>query len=996
MVTDKSCPRAKEPVSLSHEKRGLRAAGMSRRLAGRFLPANPILLVGLLPLLAAGSAHAQGLTAPAGASVDAVPQALDLGDASTGVTVNQDFTHRIPLFAPSGKGAASRSFERLATLAPGAHEDTYGVSINGTTSPENAFRIDGVVVNNPAYGILGTPLSIEFVNELNVVTSGYLPEYGRAMGGIYDVTTKTGSNEPHGSVFFNISPGLLEGGRSKIASNTSVITTNPRLGALRDFGADVGGPILRDKLWFYAGVQAAFTRTVLDRTLKELVLDEETGQPSVSDALGLARTFPIPNGVRTYYADEQAIQYIGKLTYSPRPSHRLTLSVFGTPTTSGGNGTFSNGITGAPEVTNIHGTFDALAHRQVSNANDVSLRYSGSFNDRKQMLDITLGWHHQRMATLPSDGSSIGDTTGLASVPRVIYRRNQRSGPDLTSDTHTLADFESVPVGSCKPVVVRAQDDGSSSSEEKVFTPCPVDFYLRGGPGYLDDASLDSYQGRAVFTQLLHLVGHHVIRAGVDVQLSSHRHVKAFSGTNGFRENNSGSAFDDELHFGVLRGRDAPVVLTSYTNNSSSTAIGGFVQDSWSIMDVVTLNAGIRYDAQMMYGSDGALGLSLANQWSPRVGVIYDFTQQGRSRLFASYAIYQEGVPLDLANRAFPSEPKISSSHNAASAAHPGGCDPFVAPRSAGCTNDAERRALDPSPSNPNPLWSGTSTTKVPVDPEVSAQSSVEIVVGGDYEIFPGARAGITYTHQSLLRALEDMSRDEGSTLFLGNPGLGGSTDFPKAVRDYDAVTVFFQKSFSRGWLGQASYTWSRLHGNYPGLFRPEDAQLDPNITSTFDAKSLLPNTTGLLPADRTHAIKVYGSRDFLLPGGVSLLLGATFRTRSGTPLSTLGDGGSVFLAPRGSDRNDWIHDFDLRLGASIQLSKASTASISVDIFNLFNFQGVTSRDQVLTKFLLVRRPDGSFDPEELSDPRVRSANFRIPTSFQAPRQLRLGAKVTF
>src|SRR5262249_2713957 len=104
---------------------------------------------------------------------------VDVGSSSTGVSVNQDFTSHLPLTG----GPASRSFESLATVAPGAQSDRYGVSINGTPSPENAFVIDGVSVNNPAFGILGTPLSVEFVKELNVVSGGYMPEFGRSMGG---------------------------------------------------------------------------------------------------------------------------------------------------------------------------------------------------------------------------------------------------------------------------------------------------------------------------------------------------------------------------------------------------------------------------------------------------------------------------------------------------------------------------------------------------------------------------------------------------------------------------------------------------------------------------------------------------------------------------------------------------------------------------------------------------------------------------------------------
>ncbi|HEX8705360.1 MAG TPA: TonB-dependent receptor, partial [Myxococcaceae bacterium] len=134
-------------------------------------------------------------------SIVAAAPTVDVGSATTGVNVSETFLRNIAVVAPTGKGAASRSFEALAELAPGANADTYGVSISGATSPENQYIVDGVSVNNPGFGINGTPLSIEFIKEVNVISGGYLPEYGRSTGGVVNAVTKSGSNEFHGSVF---------------------------------------------------------------------------------------------------------------------------------------------------------------------------------------------------------------------------------------------------------------------------------------------------------------------------------------------------------------------------------------------------------------------------------------------------------------------------------------------------------------------------------------------------------------------------------------------------------------------------------------------------------------------------------------------------------------------------------------------------------------------------------------------------------------------------
>ena len=102
---------------------------------------------------------------------------------------------------------------------------------------------------------------------------------------------------------------------------------------------------------------------------------------------------------------------------------------------------------------------------------------------------------------------------------------------------------------------------------------------------------------------------------------------------------------------------------------------------------------------------------------------------------------------------------------------------------------------------------------QVPVDPDLKSPSNDEIVAGGEYEVFPNARVGISYTYRNLVRTIEDMSNDEANTYFIGNPGEGIADTFPKAKRTYHAVTLNFTKSFADLWLAQVSYTWSSSAG---------------------------------------------------------------------------------------------------------------------------------------------------------------------------------------
>jgi hypothetical protein len=920
---------------------------------------------------------------------------VDVGSSATGQNIGQDFLRRIAVAPPSSKGSAQRSFESVADVAPGAQSDAYGTSINGTTSPENQYVIDGLSVNDPAYGILGTPLSVEFIKEVNVISGGYMPEYGRSTGGVLEAVTKSGSNTLHGSVFASITPGALEAAPEKVKREGQTILTDHRLSALRDFGFELGGPIIKDKLWFFGGLQLAVETRLLDRSLNRFLFDPSTGSPLIDPETGFTRTEVLPGTERTFKAEQRTIQYIGKLTYQINQDNSISLSIYGSPQTSGGDGKYGiNPKDGTVEVNNINGTFSRFAHKYVALSNDVALKWSTASKNKRLLFDATFGWHYQESAKLPSDGSSIGDedTSVLAGVPSVQWRR---SGP-----FHSIPEFESLPAEArkaCAPQMIGGQ----------AVLPCPVSTYNTGGPDLIDQGSLNRWQLKGVVTSLFSALGHHVVKGGVDLEIMRYDHVKAISGRVRYREDPSGFAFED-LMYGFLTGPDQHVTQPTSTAASLSTTIGGFIQDSWSVMDKVTLNLGARYDAQLLIGNDGKLAMALANQLSPRVGAVYDFTQQGRSKLFANYARYYESVPLDIVDRAFGNESQIASVHLSSV------CDPRDPAVAAGnqpgqCQHDSTRYPYGP-PFDPSPSWFQGGGPKVPIDPELSPQSSDEIVVGGEYEIIANGRVGLQYTRRWMNNIIEDMSLD-GSVYFIGNPGKGMGAGFPEAVRDYDAATLYFQKAFADLWLAQASYTLSYLRGNYAGLYRPETGQLDPNFNTDFDLQPLTVNRTGPLPSDRTHDIKLYGAKAFAIPGGMAADVGLTYRTRSGSPTSYAGSHpiygpNQVFILPRGAgERMPWVHTIDAHVGYAIDLAKDSQLMLSLDIFNVFNFQAAVAVDESYTFADVAPCEEGEGAAIESClqyldgsafDPKDKNPNYGNPTRYQPPRAFRFGARVTF
>jgi len=927
------------------------------------------------------------------------PPAIDVGSTRTGLSVDTDLVRNIAVVRPGSKGAAARSFESLAELAPGATVDAYGVSLNGTTSPENGFLVDGLSTGNPAVGVLGSPISVEFIQEVNVITGGFMPEFGRSTGGVITAVTKSGSNEFHGSLFTNITPGALEARPTLIPREGSVITTDQRLWSLGDFGGDLGGPIIKDKLWFYVGVAPSFTRRKLERNLNAFRLDG-SGNRLRDEATGFSLTERIPGTTTTYFADQRSVQYLGKLTWQAHADHSLTFSVFGAPTRSGGDGRFAYRVDdNVVEVENIAGDYSAYAHRNEVDSRDLSIKLASSFLDKRVLLDATVGWHHQLDSSLPSDGSGIGSVEGLSGVPQFEMQRSVRPDPANPGRNlpafYSINDFEQLPDPSvCDPA-------GTANA-----TRCPVTNYLLGGPGFLLDRTVDRYQGNMVGTLLFNALGHHVVKAGFDAEVMTNKDARAYSGTVLYRENVNGSNFQDFRAFGYLVGPDDVVIQPVVNTSTRAAAVGGFLQDSWSVLDKVTLNMGLRYDTQTIYGTGGDVAFNLPNQISPRVGVIYDFTQQGRSKLYASYARYYQNAVLAMVNSQFSNITRIQATRNRAPQGAAPGCEPLrreEAPYT-GCRASGNV-TVGGTPETVSRRYNQTFAINSPVDPELKPQSSDEWVVGAEYEVFPSATLGLLYTHRDMNTVIEDMSRNEATNYFIGNPGRGIASEFPEAVRDYDAVTLSFNKVFTNQWLVQANYTWSRLWGNYSGLFRPENLQLAPNVTSDFDLISLTENRTGLLLLDRTHSVKINGAKEFVLSGKLSMNLGMSYRGSSGTPLNVTSahpiyGPDFTFLLPRGAGgRLPFVHNIDTRLSANYRLTGDMVATVSMDVFNLFNFQAATSMDQRYTAQTIGAIIDGTEeDLERLVDEGaiVKNPNYGRPTSYQSPRSIRFGARLAF
>jgi outer membrane receptor protein involved in Fe transport len=927
-------------------------------------------------------------------SVVGRPPVVDVASTQQGAVIDQDFIRNIALAPPQGITGNGRSFESVALVVPTARADLYGVSLNGTSSPENSYLIDGLSTRNPSKGISGSPLSVEFVESVAVTTGGYLPEYGRSTGGIIAANTRSGGNEFHGSIWGTWTPGALAGSPHPVQLPASVYAFREVPHNIVDFGASLGGFLLKDRLWFFVGVQPEFTRYNEYRDLNPYQVDSK-GKP-IKDANGRPLTDPTIY-TRHFFADEHQFQYFAKLTYLFNDDHRLSLTVTGTPSHSGGDNAFSfqptqrgqarvvlNGV-GAPEtlfVRRFDGNFDGV------------LKLSSSFAGKSVLLDVTGGWHHEDHTVGPGDGSKLGSTDPNAMVNQPIV---------TWGSPRAITDFETLP----PDVVANCESDLHGG-----VIRCPA-AWRSGGPGVVESIRSDSLQLRAVLTFLFQALGHHVLKIGFDGEYTMLDHVRGYSGGATLFEDGAGGPLIDGLRRGYLGAPDEETDIPFVQTRPRSVLLGTFVQDSWSILDRVTLNVGLRYDSQTLYGTD-QVALSFPFELSPRVGLVWDFTQQGRSKIYASYARYFENVPLDLADLAFGGDAQVGGGYLPAS----GDCNP----KSRITRSCATKDKLIPGGNQtlygylpPNPTWYVFTATREPVDPDTRPPAEDEVVAGVEYEILAGTRASFAYTHRNIAEWVEDMSF-KGSDYWIGNPGRGISDTFPRARRDYNSFAVAVDRSFASLWLLQLSYTYQNLHGNIDGLFRVQTGQLNPNVDSSFDIARLTVNTQGPLAGDIRHTVKAYVAKQFIIAAPLALTVGLSYLGSSGPPIDFLGANGvpgygtgEVFVFPRGAaGRLGWVHTIDLNGEVSWRFGSSSALTLSVNVFNLFNFQQVT---KVVPNYTLPPNgvapvPNGNpatdkgkivSDATGLPlDPSKVNLNFLYPSQYQPVRQVRFQARVSF
>lgn len=166
--------------------------------------------------------------------------------ASVGAVVNGGEIDNLPI---NGRNFLNFALTVNGVTAQQTSGQGSGISINGQRGRSNSIVIDGADNNGQLNGNTRLTLSQEAVQEFQVVTNQYSPEFGDAAGGLINIVSKSGSNGFHGDGF------LFERNEAMDGRNAFITTpANPPF-RRQDYGATIGGPIVRNKTFFFAAAE---------------------------------------------------------------------------------------------------------------------------------------------------------------------------------------------------------------------------------------------------------------------------------------------------------------------------------------------------------------------------------------------------------------------------------------------------------------------------------------------------------------------------------------------------------------------------------------------------------------------------------------------------------------------------------------------------------------------------------------------------------------------
>jgi hypothetical protein len=860
--------------------------------------------------------------------------AVDLASTTTGTGYTSPVITRLPV---------SRNYGDVVRLNPGVSTDrgdtqgrSLALAIYGATSAENQWIIDGVNTTNAFKGVQGKAINNEFVQEVEVKTGGYQAEYGRALGGIVNVVTKSGGNVFRGDAFAYYDSSATTAGVRFEAGDSDIAQMRVADGSRVDYGVDVGGYVLRDHLWVFGAFDRVEFRGDLSRLTSSAHVSSED-------------RFPF---------DSTEDLYSGKLTWNAGSATTLVATLFADPSgASGAAGADPRQGLGAFFVTPVVSPDPSTWYSTRDQGGvDFGIRLTRLFGSRT-FTELQGFYHRDKNALAAPDGIRYLDRTCEGGTPATrcqfplepneitggygqiqgLPDRNESGRPGFRGDVTLLEGAHQIKVGGDYS---RGRTDAIGSftggQQVEIANEYGQLYYAHvfNAAGPEDPTPIPSiHRGGSVEDFGAYLQDSWTAAPGLTVNAGLR-----WDGEN--TENYAGET--------VLRLRTAwqPRI--------------GIVWDPWRDGATRVFAFAGRFSYAMPTGQMVALfgdftGLKTFNFDPVGVAQDPDVFGHGRSVVVAGGGPF--GSPVD-SGVTPPYQDELTVGLERA----------FGLSLTVGLKGTYRRLGAAIENRCDFNSWS-----------EETNYSRCAIISPGSSGRFAGGQVptcnGLT----------------DNPAWYSCEPTGPPS---PSAKRIYRGIELLARQTVAdRLWI-QASYVYSSLRGNYDGgVNEGLYGRTIPGRNEDFDYPALWHDGYGVLALDRPHRLRVDGY--WVTPWRLALGLGAY--VESGAPRNQLGYfnsryGPLVFLVPRGSaGRLPTLWDANLTLAYPISVGPL-TVTVQAYLFNLFDNQIAISRDDAWST-----SPPSGF-PETLYDPGQEQTNERYGaiTGRSGARSFRAAVRVSF
>ncbi|MFC5743779.1 TonB-dependent receptor [Dyella tabacisoli] len=898
---------------------------------------------------------------------------IDVSSVDTRTVFSAEQLSKLPI---------GRDIAAAALLAPSVVTNSaYDVpSFGGSASSENAYYINGYAVTNPLTAIGHSTLPFDAIDEMQVLTGGYGAEFGRSTGGVINITTKRGTNEWKGGVAAYWSPAVLRASpRNTPYPQTGFYPdTDGTLRSYRNknqywttsYGAYIGGPLIKDRLFVYLSGE-------IDK--------REGANVRVSSADPRAA-----NGFNQY--SYKMPRWVAKVDWNINDSNIVEL------TAVSDKKQYESALTGFDYSNYSHNGIQTGGIYTKDGGELYIGKYTGYLADNLTFTalygeqtdnHIESPWKYD-----PNCPRIVGNTTAINQMPGITYNATCQFARTV------------IPDGS------KDKTEGWRLDLEYRLG----DHSLRIGADNQEARSITGgeYAGGYVWVFQQTANKNSAVNAGLGVG------SPASAGGSGAGVSGSNKGYFVRRQY-YSQFADVKVEQSSQ-----------YIEDRWQVTNNLLLSLGLRNEQFTNYNSDSLSFISQRHQLAPRIGASWDVFGDATLKVFGNAGRYHLAPPNNVAVRGASAslytveyftytgtDPRTGAPIGLKSIPVDASKGYTCAGGNAVSSNLECGQSLDPR----------TVAAK-----NMKSHFQDEYILGMQHQLTPAFNWGAKATFRTLRSAIDDTCTPTlGGACYLFNPGVANTFEqeqidgsfktvtysaaelnLPKLKRKYYAIDLFAEHPFDGKWYGKLEYTFSRNYGNTEGQLASDldtgsGGQSDVSRTQDWDLPQLMVGANGLLPNHRKHQIKAFGyyqiTPEWRIGATAVVASGRSVSCNSYYPTADRGlYGGSYYyycglagsgtspgspnyvppsadyrFSPRGTaGSTPWTYTFNVNV-AYMPRWADNKLTFKVDALNVFNRQIAQGYIQGYA-----------------SDRETPSQTYRQELNYTTPRQVRLSARYDF